>query len=413
MITTHYFKLTLPAVMLLSICSCTISGPVSLPGTTPWNVEALSKAPKFDWIDREGTVHSLIYRGENYKGKPTRVFAYYASPATLGEKTSASKFPGIVLVHGGGGTAYETWAEIWARRGYAAIAMDLAGRGRGGVRLDDGGPDQSEATEFHAIDSPITDQWPYHGVSNVILAHSLLLSLDEVDQQRTALTGISWGGYLTCIVAGLDQRFKVAMPVYGCGFLTYNSGWVETEFSKMTPDQVDKWHTLWDPSQYIGNATMPIIFLNGTNDVYPMDSYAKTCALVRSEKNFSIQLRMAHSHIFDFPEFFLFIDQYILGATPMPVVSRPEIKNGKLTATAESATTIVSARLHYTTGPHRQNSTRDWVTLPLTVEGKRISGQAAPPNATAWYIDVTDERKALVSSEIMVPGLVNGGDGSQ
>jgi hypothetical protein len=34
---------------------------------------------------------------------------------------------------------------------------------------------------------------------------------------------------------------------------------------------------------------MPVMFLNGTNDfAYPMDSYAKTCALVQGEKNYSI-----------------------------------------------------------------------------------------------------------------------------
>jgi len=29
------------------------------------------------------------------------------------------------------------------------------------------------------------------------------------------VTGISWGGYLTCIVAGIDDRLKAAVPVYG------------------------------------------------------------------------------------------------------------------------------------------------------------------------------------------------------
>ena len=32
------------------------------------------------------------------------------------------------------------------------------------------------------------------------------------------MTGISWGGYLTCLVASLDSRFIAAAPVYGCGF---------------------------------------------------------------------------------------------------------------------------------------------------------------------------------------------------
>ncbi len=369
----------------------------------PWDFENLSAAPKFEWIEQAGGVRSLRYVGEEFRGKPTHVFAYYASPATLGNAGAGETFPGIVLVHGGGGTAFSKWAEIWAKRGYAAIAMDLAGCGAGRERLADGGPDQSDATKFGAIDGPVKDQWTYHAVANVILAHSLLLGFEEVDSNRTALTGISWGGYLTCIVAGVDQRFKVAMPVYGCGFLRDNSAWVAPQFDKMTPEQVEKWHRLWDPSQYIGSATMPIMFLNGTNDfAYPMDSYARTCALVRSEKNYSIQLRMPHGHIFDFPEFFLFIDQYIKDSTPLPVVSRPTVNDGKLSADVKSETKLVTARLHYTTGPHPENPTREWVSRPLMIKANTLVGDAPPGDATVWYVDVTDERKAVVSSEVIV-----------
>ena len=147
---------------------------------------------------------------------------------------------------------------------------------------------------------------------------------------------------------------------------------------------------------------MPVMFLNGTNDfAYPMDSYAKTCALVQGEKNYSIQIRMRHGHIFNFPEFFGFVDQYLRGATPMPVVARPVVKDGKLTANIESKTKLLTANLHYTTGPHPENKTRGWKSLPLEVDGFKIHGAAPPKEATVWYVDVRDERKFVVSSEVM------------
>ncbi len=397
-------KRSILLLALLPLCAQSYCAePVPLPKTTPWNIEQLTRTPKFEWLKQDGKVHSLKYRAEPYKGQPTSVFAYYASPATLDNKQSDQKFSGIVLVHGGGGTAFANWAELWASRGYAAIAMDLAGRGEERKRLEDGGPDQTAVDKFGAIDGPIKDQWSYHAVANVVLAHSLLLSFEEVDKKRTALTGISWGGYLTCIVAGVDQRFKVAMPVYGCGFLRDNSAWVASQFDKMKPDQVEKWHTLWDPSQYIGSASMPVMFVNGTNDfAYPMDSYAKTCAIVRGTKNYSIQLRMRHGHIFDFPEFFFFVDQYIKDSAPMPVVSKPEIKDDRLSATVDTTKKLLSARLHFTTGAHRDNKIREWITKSLTVDGTLVRGEAPPADATVWYVDVTDERKALVSSEVIV-----------
>ena len=136
--------------------------------------------------------------------------------------------------------------------------------------------------KFGLIDQLAQDQWTYHAVADAILAHSLLRSFKEVDARRTAVTGISWGGYLTCIVAGLDNRFKAAVPVYGCGFLHENSVWLP-QFEKMTPEQRDKWVRLWDPSMYIGSAAMPVLFINGTNDfAYPLDSYAKTYGLVKA-----------------------------------------------------------------------------------------------------------------------------------
>ena len=78
-----------------------------LPETTPWDLQALSKSPEFEWIDDKSPVRSLMYRGLEYRGKPTKVFAFYASPATLNpDEPKGKKYPGIVLIHGGGGTAF-------------------------------------------------------------------------------------------------------------------------------------------------------------------------------------------------------------------------------------------------------------------------------------------------------------------
>jgi cephalosporin-C deacetylase-like acetyl esterase len=160
-----------------------------LPKETPWDLAALKKVPAFEWIRQKSGVHSMLYAGEKYRGKPTRVFAYYASPKTLG-KGGDDNVPGIVLVHGGGGTAFANWVELWAKRGYAAIAMDLAGCGEGRQRLPDGGPNQSHTEMFSTIDEPLENQWSYHAVANVVRGHSLLRSFKEVDADRIALTGI-------------------------------------------------------------------------------------------------------------------------------------------------------------------------------------------------------------------------------
>jgi len=375
----------------------------SLPQTTPWDLGDLSQSPHFEWLAREGHVWSLYYQGKSYQGKPTRVFAYYASPATLtGEPAKNHGFPAVVLVHGGGGTAFREWAQLWARRGYAAIAMDLAGCEMERKRLPDGGPGQSDNEKFGAIDQPVENQWTYHAVANTILAHSLLRSFKEVDANRTAVTGISWGGYLTCIVSGLDNRFKAAVPVYGCGFLYENSVWLD-RFAKMTRQQKDKWITLWDPSMYVGSAKMPVFFINGTNDfAYPLDSYAKTYGRVKSKRNFRITVNMPHGHQqgWEPKEIGLFVDQYLKDGTPLPTIMKPKLTERQVHVRVKSKTPLTSAQLHYTTGTVPINKL-DWESISARIEGKSIISPAPPDDATIWFLTVRDNRQAVVSSEVV------------
>lgn len=234
--------------------------------TGPWNIASLRKVPKVTGAEEGKTPTPLFYEGESYQGKSTRVFAYLARP-----EKAEGKLPGMVLVHGGGGTAFKEWAELWAKRGYVALAMDLAGQGPDRKRLPDGGPNQDDKAKFAA--EAIQDFWTYHAVAAVIRGVSLLASQPDVDPERLGITGISWGGYLTCIIAGLDDRLKVAVPVYGCGFIHDNSTWVPI-FQKMGEDQRKQWVENFEPSRYLGQAKKPVLFVNGTNDfAYPLDSY--------------------------------------------------------------------------------------------------------------------------------------------
>lgn len=170
-----------------------------------WNLTELKRAPAMHWLTQTGSVHALLYTGENYKGQSTEVFAYYASPLTLGEAKPGTKFPGVVLIHGGGGTAFAEWAHLWAKRGYSAIAMDLSGSKPNDLifdakgnpvagqahnpqtrkRLPNGGPDQGHGEKFDTIGGDVSDDWPYHAAASVIRAHSLLRSFPEVDADHT------------------------------------------------------------------------------------------------------------------------------------------------------------------------------------------------------------------------------------
>lgn len=394
-----------------------IKGSPRLPETLPWNLEELSDAPPFEWVDAKGPVRSMLYAGEPYGGRPTRVFAYYATPGTLnGVADAEKKWPAVVLVHGGGGTAFREWAELWAKRGYAAIAMDLAGHRpiegknphprENRTRLPDGGPDQGDEEKFGSIDEPNTEQWTYHAIAAVLRGHSLIRSFPEVDPNRTAVTGISWGGYLTCIAAGVDSRFKAAVPVYGCGFLHENSAWLN-RFAKMTADQQKQWVRLWDPSQYLPAVTMPILFVNGTNDfAYPLDSYMKSFDIVTATKQIRVTVNMPHGHPPGWAptEIGLFVDQYLRSGVPLPTVGEPRIENGKVHANFTSQQRLREAALHYSTDSGAMNQ-RSWKTQAGVVGANSVTTDAPPTDATAWFLTIKDDRGAIVSSRVTLASV--------
>ena len=377
----------------------------SLPETTPWNLNELSQPPDFEWDSGED-VRYLYYQGEMYQGKPTRVFACYATPGSLvGDPTLDQNLPAVVLVHGGMGTAMPQWVKLWASRGYAALAMDLNGFGHGKKPLPDGGPPLTDPILFGTGDQPDRDQWVYHAVANVIRAHSLLLSFPEVDPDRTGLTGISWGGFLSCIVAGLDDRFKAVVPVYGCGFIHERSAWLRWFNEVMTPEQKERWVMLWDASQYVGHARAPMLFVNGAKDfTFRPEIYSKTYDLVTSEKNICFLVDYPHGYILDGPPAIEpFMKHHLKGGPPLPKISDVTIHEKNVTAQVATKGSLVSAELNYTEFNLLANpAKRTFIKIPATIEGDRVIVSRPPDTTTMWFITVTDEEGITVSSEVML-----------
>jgi dienelactone hydrolase len=303
----------------------------------------------------------------------------------------------MILVHGGGGKAFSAWAEHWAKRGYAALAMDLSGNGPNG-KLPDGGPDQSDAVKFQNFTSgEARDMWTYHAVAAAIRGHSLLAAKPEVDKHKIGLTGISWGGYLTCIIAGLDHRFKVAVPVYGCGFLAENSVWLPT-FEKMSPEMRERWVSLFDPSQYLGGVSCPILFLNGSNDfAYPMDSYQKSYRRVRGPVSLALKVRLPHGHIWTFQEVDVFIDSQLKGGEPVPTMGEMKVDKNVISAQLRAQSPIAKAEFNYTTdsGPWQK---REWKTGAALIKDGVVSATLPAERPLVCFLSVTDARDVTISS---------------
>lgn len=386
----------LPTHLLLLIGLFT-SGFQTAKFTGPWDVPALQQAkPTPVWGETINGVRQIYYPGEPYKGKPTRVFGYYGKPDGNGP------FPAVLLVHGGGGKAFPDWVKHWNKRGYCALAMDLAGNGPNG-RLEDGGPNQSDKEKFLEFTGDnFKDMWTYHAVAAVLRGHSMVAAFPEVDRNKVAVTGISWGGYLTCIIAGLDDRLKAAVPVYGCGFLHENSAWKASYLDKMEADKSKKWVNNFDPSRYLPGVRCPILFTNGTNDfAYPLDSYKKCYDLVPGNKTIAIKVRMPHGHIWTFGEVDAFIDSQVEGKKGLLKAGSLETVDGKAVVKYEPAQTAKKAMLHYAVneGPWQK---REWKSIDATIRDNRAEAKLPALKNIVYYISITDDRNFEVSSNHLV-----------
>ena len=365
-----------------------------------WNLQRLCETPRVrEWPKEfKGGATPVMIEGEPYQGRETWCFAYYGTPEWA---SSANKAPAIVLVHGGLGTAYPEWVRMWVRRGYAAICVDTCGalpvRTAEGKWLanPEGGP-RGWAGSIADSGRPERDQWVYHAVAAVMRSHSFIRSLDCVDSRNIGVTGISWGGFLTCILAAADDRFAYAVPVYGCGFNYERPQWLKGYDERV----MLQWARLWDASCYLPFAKCPMMWVDGTNDfAFSLDRVRRSAALAPVEHVFSTHLRMVHGHgePGEGPrEILAFADHFAKGGADVVRFGECKLDGNCFTVKFDAnGRKIVRAELLYTLdGMDVKWDKRLWRFAEadtLDVEAGVVSA-ALPTGAFAWIVNlVTDD----------------------
>jgi dienelactone hydrolase len=344
-------------------------------------------------------MEAVYYEGLPWQERETRVFAYLGVPP----RTGAERVPAMVLVHGGGGTAFPDWVRAWMDRGFAAIAMDCCGCKGGGKHADRprhewGGPPQS--VRAPSLDGPIADEWMTHAVAAVIRGHSLLRNVAGVDSLRVGLTGVSWGGVLACVAAGVDSRFALAVPVYGCGYVSdYDSGLLD----KLPPPDRQDWKDAWDPAGSLPGVRCPMLWVNGTNDLgFSMPSVVRSSRLTGGERTLSLQHRLPHGHQEGWAprEIAAFVESHLAGGSALTRIVGQGAASGRLCVAWQSGTPVVRAEVFHTedTGHWR---TREWSRTAATARGR--SGELTihvPSGSSACFLNLTDDRGLAVSSDL-------------
>lgn len=387
---------------LLLLGMVAIAGFAASDGKGVWNVREFSRTPATHAapaLAQEG-LEACFFDGPEFEGKPTRVFAYLGLPPAI---APGATVPGVVLVHGGGGTAFPEWVKLWTARGYAAIALDTGGNvpaknKAGRERHAWAGPVDGGASIAFGDKAP-RDQWMYHAVANIMLAHSLLAAQPGVDGKRIGLTGISWGGVLTAEVAGVDARFRAFVPVYGCGFLE------ESEVFRPQIGQSGgaRWSELWDPSHFLPDASAPIFWVNGTNDrFFQLGIWQRSALLAGGTRTLLVTPRMGHSHGDGRkpPEIGVFMDSVLRDGTPLAVCGVPQRGRADVTVAVSSKVPITGAKLHFTRD-ESVASKRLWEEAPARWDPtlSRVTA-TLPSGSRQYFVSVTDERGCTVTTQV-------------
>jgi dienelactone hydrolase len=335
-----------------------------------------------------------------YNGKPTKIMGYIGFPEGAG---AGDKVPGIVLVHGGLGTAYPDWVKQWNDFGWAAVSIDTeGGQSLPGNTMNSGLHDERNKYDGGAADpaytagpanngfyissvAEIADSWMYHATSAVILANSLLRADPRVDEDKVGITGISWGGVVTGILIGYDDRYAFAMPVYGSVGLNGSSA----QFNSF-PNVLAR--ETWDTLKPLMVSEMPVLWLNGNKDfAFGLDATSK-CFGASKNGFLTVKNNLTHGQKqgAEPSELAAFADAAVgRGDQAVKITKAPSKGEPKFTYRAGPGVTVNSAKLYYSADAALSPSST-WREIPVALPA---SGQAVdltvPETARRYYVNIT------------------------
>ena len=179
-----------------------------------WSVSDLLAPPRYrqnPYTDSDFPgLQALLVEGRGPNGTNAEFFVYYAKPDG---PVPEGGFPGVLLVHGGGGTAYPNYVQDFVKDGFAVLALDWYNQ-RPAPALTNVPPSQTTVPRVPLPGGKRQDH--VANVANMVLAHSLLRSFPEVNAARTVYVGLSWGSWYGSCVTAIDNRFKGACMIYLC-----------------------------------------------------------------------------------------------------------------------------------------------------------------------------------------------------
>ncbi len=346
-------------------------------------------------------VQGIYFEGAKLKdGTSSEIFAYLGMPKSA---TPTNRVPGVVLVHGGGGTAFAAWVNEWVKRGYAAIAFDSEGYtpeptkeilGAAQVKHKNsrGGPnnDQYQLSATQAVE----DTFLFHATSAAIASNTILRNLDVVDPSKVGITGISWGGVIASVATGYDDRFAFSVPVYGCLNLVGSHGIFGDLYEKQEKARI------WDDSTPYAERLTPTLWINGTQDQHFSADATNLSYLQGKQALMSLQYGLAHGHKFDIEEVYRFADSVVRQGTKLiKITKHPTFDDATIEFLIPIGVSVSQVKMYLSESLFPETNTF-WVQQSVDYAEGKTKALVIEERYNMFYFEITDIYGCKITSAI-------------
>jgi cephalosporin-C deacetylase-like acetyl esterase len=337
--------------------------------------------------------------------------------AIMAYPQAAGVYPGILMYHGGGGIAEGLVNNLrtYAALGYVTMALDEPGIASiANSSPYSTGPWKSvipgEGPKLN-VAGGIQNSTLYDAIIGSIEAFNLLSSQPNVNAQKMAVTGSSWGGYLTTFTAGvLGSRVKAAYSTWGCGFYETGSFWSEL-IAQMPSHYKSDWLTYLDAGRRAKDITAPYFIEQATNDTYFWpEAVSATLNAITGTKNHVTMANLNHTTLSSSATMKQRYMNYYLKGVGSPfgtinITSSDMQLDGSLkinmNVSLPVGVSLSSAKLYYSV-PTLTWQTRNWIELQATlVNGssyQAILSSSLANKGINYYANMIDTRQVQTSS---------------
>ncbi len=205
-----------------------------------------------------------------YESRGAKIYALLRIP-----KTGGDKMPGAVILPGAGVSKEgETKTpEALSKMGYATLTIDQRDTGETNKNNKEAFDTRNDFEKFKNNEELIT----YKMAFDVISARKLMTQFPEVDSTKLAVIGISNGGRMAIIAAGIDPEIKNFIGISTSGY----------DITGSTKDEQTRFYKSIDPDTYMPLISpRKVVMIHSINDKMPIAGAEKTFSKAKDPKKF-------------------------------------------------------------------------------------------------------------------------------